>query len=107
MEDLALSIRVAQSGWGLANVRTARIYHDSQPGDHKSDPAAVAAMDLVNRHYVMTKVLGRTGLKNSVKLMLWTMFQLLSVLVGRNPIRVFVAHVRGKLRALRQIAASR
>src|SRR5204863_9646194 len=35
MEDLTLSLRVGQK-WKLANARTARIFHDSQPGPHKS-----------------------------------------------------------------------
>ena len=35
MEDLTLSLTVG-SHWKLANVRTARIYHDSQPGDTKT-----------------------------------------------------------------------
>src|SRR5437762_10351673 len=39
MEDVVLSLRVAERGWKLANVRTARIFHDSQPGVHKSDIA--------------------------------------------------------------------
>ena len=43
MEDLALSLNVAKRGWKLANVRTARIFHDSQPGEHKSDVGARAA----------------------------------------------------------------
>src|SRR4029077_19457523 len=34
MEDLALSLQVGKS-WRLMNARTARVFHDSQPGDHK------------------------------------------------------------------------
>jgi hypothetical protein len=35
------------------------MYHDSQPGTHKSDRRVLAEMQLVNRYYVMTKILGR------------------------------------------------
>src|SRR2546421_430614 len=35
MEDLALSLRVRKN-WKLANARTAKIFHDSQSGVHKS-----------------------------------------------------------------------
>jgi len=38
MEDLTLSLVVGRK-WKLANARTARIYHDSQPGTHKSNSA--------------------------------------------------------------------
>ena len=41
MEDLSLSLIVARH-WSLANVRTARIYHDSQSGEHKTDTAALS-----------------------------------------------------------------
>src|SRR5579863_4138613 len=61
MEDLALSLRVGRN-WGLANVRTARILHDSQPGTHKSDVRAIAEMALINRYYVMTKIMRRSRL---------------------------------------------
>src|ERR1700686_3866574 len=67
MEDLALSLTVGRC-WKLANARTARIYHDSQPGEHKSDPGLVAEMELVNRHYVMTKVLGRSRFPDYLRL---------------------------------------
>src|SRR5262249_15562186 len=62
MEDLALSLNVAKRGWELANVRIARIFHDSQPSPHKSNVAALGAMELLNRHYIMTQVLERRKL---------------------------------------------
>ena len=68
MEDATLSVTVAQRGWKLANVRTARIFHDSQPGAHKNDPAELSRMTLANRHYFMTEVLGRRGTGDHLKL---------------------------------------
>jgi hypothetical protein len=47
---VALSL-TAGKRWKLANARTARIYHDSQPGTHNSDPRVLAEMQLVNCYY--------------------------------------------------------
>ena len=75
MEDLALSLTVG-SHWKLANVRTARVYHDSQPGEHKDDIVALSRMELVNRHHVMTKVMERRRSRDYARLTLWELFQL-------------------------------
>ena len=55
MEDVALSMTVAKR-WKLANVRSARIFHDSQPAPHKADHAANMKMEMINRHYIMTHI---------------------------------------------------
>ena len=83
MEDLALSLTVAKH-WRLANARTARIFHDLQPGPYKSDPAILAEMELVNRHYVMTRVLSRRGWRDYLRLATWEMFQILVALTNRS-----------------------
>ena len=75
LEDLFLSLSVRRN-WKLANARTARIYHDSQPGSHKSDTVAISQMELVNRHYVMTKAMGKRGVADYAQLVLWELFQL-------------------------------
>jgi glycosyltransferase involved in cell wall biosynthesis len=75
MEDLTLSLTVG-SHWKLANVRTARVYHDSQPGEHKDDIVALSRMELVNRHHVMTKVMKRRRSRDYARLTLWELFQL-------------------------------
>ena len=99
MEDLTLSATVGKN-WTLLNARTARIFHDSQPGSHKSDPVALAEMELVNRYYVMTQVLDRRGLRMLMKLALWESFQFLSLLrSNRNP-TLWAQTLWGKLRAL-------
>ncbi len=103
MEDLTLSLRVAQRGWKLANARTARIFHDSQPGEHKSDPAARAEMELVNRHYVMTSVMDRNKLVDYLSLVEWELFQLASAFSSRQGRRQLPASLRGQWRALRRI----
>jgi hypothetical protein len=95
MEDVALSAGVGRN-WKLANARTARIYHDSQPADYKSDPAALARMSLVNRHYVMSRVLERRRLRDYAKLALWELFQLSSSAVRNRLGENFWRMLRGK-----------
>jgi glycosyltransferase involved in cell wall biosynthesis len=102
MEDLTLSLTVGRC-WKLANARTARIYHDSQPGGHKSDPCLVAQMELLNRHYVMTKVLGRSRVSDYLKLGLFEVFSLISILQAPSGRMLFGPTLRGKGRACRLI----
>jgi hypothetical protein len=95
MEDLSLSLSVGRN-WKLVNVRTARIYHDSRPGSHKVDPVAISRMELVNRHYVMTKVMGRRQFGDYARLALWELFQLaISALQERGNVG-FWRELRGK-----------
>jgi len=103
MEDLTLSLTVGRC-WKLANARTARIYHDSQPGTHKFDPKRVAEMQLINRHFVMTRVLGRSRFSDYLKLLLFESFSLVSTLpAGR---RVFGPNLCGKAKACWRIVTS-
>src|SRR5205085_12274798 len=69
LEDMALSLRVRRQ-WRLANARTAKIFHDSQSGVHKSDIASMSKMELLNRHYVMTRLLERKRFRDYLKLAL-------------------------------------
>jgi hypothetical protein len=99
MEDLTLSATVARQ-WKLLNARTARIFHDSQPGSHKSDPVALSEMELLNRYYVMTQVLGRRGFRMLVKLALWESFQLLSLVRSTPSPGILARTLWGKIRAI-------
>lgn len=74
-EDLALSLRVARRS-KLGHVPAARIFHDSQPGAHKACAAGVSRMQLVNRHYLMTEVMGKRSLGDHARLIAWECFQL-------------------------------
>jgi GT2 family glycosyltransferase len=107
MEDLALSLRVAQAGWKLANARTARVVHDSQPGDYKSDVAAVASMEFQNRYYVMTNILHRRSFSDHVRLMIWELFSIASGCVSKRGIRNLAPVLLGKWNALRALGAAR
>lgn len=102
MEDLTLSLTVGKS-WKLANARTARIFHDSQPGSHKSDAGVVAQMQLVNRHYVMKQVLGRSRFRDYYKLAVWLAFSHISVLAQAEGWRTQTERLRGECRAIAAI----
>ncbi len=106
MEDLTLSLTVGRE-WKLANARTARIFHDSQPGSHKSDNEALAKMELVNRHYVMTKVMGRESLTSYLRLLLLEVFGVVTPLAARANWAALPATVRGKLKGLGEIMSAR
>lgn len=95
MEDLALSLTVGRS-WKLANVRTARIFHDSQPGVHKEDAAALNHMELVNRHYITAEVLHMRGAGTLLKLTIWEVFQLAVSALQQRLRRPFWQMLRGK-----------
>jgi hypothetical protein len=106
MEDLTLSLRVGRH-WRLANARTARIFHDSQPGEHKSDVRALAEMELVNRHYVMTEILGRKRFVDLSRLALWEAFQLLSGLACSQGRSQVMAKLRGQFNGMGRIRRGR
>jgi len=102
MEDVALSLTVGKH-WKLANARTARIYHDSQPGTHKSDPSRLAEMQLVNRHFVMTRILGRDAFADYLKLTIFEIFSLASNLQSRSTRATLAQSLAGRLIALRRL----
>jgi glycosyltransferase involved in cell wall biosynthesis len=102
MEDVALSLNVGKR-WKLANARTARIFHDSQPGTHKSDPALLAEMQLVNRHFVMTRILGRDRFSDYLKLVLFEFYSLASSLQSGSGRATLVRALRGRVGALRHM----
>jgi glycosyltransferase involved in cell wall biosynthesis len=106
MEDLALSLTVAKK-WKLANARTARIFHDSQPADYKSDQSELAEMELVNRHFVMTRILSRNQTRDYAKLALLEAFGIVTPLVSASAWRALPSVVAGKLRGIRAIAQRR
>jgi len=105
MEDLTLSLRVGRN-WKLANARTARIFHDSQSAGYKTDVVGLAAMELVNRHYVMTEILEKRHLSDYLRLFEWEVFQL-AVTALRSDLAQFRAVCRGKLEGLHRIYAAR
>lgn len=101
MEDVALSLTVAKR-WKLANVRCARIFHDSQSAPHKEDRAANIKMEMINRHYIMTHIVQSRAV-DYAKLVAWHLFQL-AVCGARSKLgRPFWQMVRGNIQGLRAI----
>lgn len=105
MEDVTLSLRVAKT-WRIANARTARIFHDSQPGAHKSNVADLAEMSVLNRHYVMTSVLERRRIRDYAALLLWEAFQSAAALRGGADKSPVADVLRGKARAVARLVRS-
>jgi glycosyltransferase involved in cell wall biosynthesis len=99
MEDLALSLAVGKT-WQLANVRAARVFHDSQPGEHKAVAHDIVRMGLVNRYYIMTEVLDRRGVVDHAKFALLQLFTALSV--ARKP-RMLLSTVKGQFAGIAEI----
>ncbi|NJL19682.1 MAG: glycosyltransferase family 2 protein [Leptolyngbyaceae cyanobacterium SM1_3_5] len=102
MEDVTLSLTVGKQ-WKLANARTARIFHDSQPGDHKNHSGVLAEMELVNRHFVMTKILERQQFCDYWKLAVLQLFEIAALLQTGKGWRSLPAVLTGKLSAVAQI----
>lgn len=69
-EDLALSLVIVQRGWKLANARLARIFHDSQGGEHKAHLGKLIEEEFTNRAYVLRRILGKTSKKDLSLLLL-------------------------------------
>ncbi len=105
MEDLTLSLIVGKQ-WQLVNARTARIFHDSQPGDHKNNLGVLAKMDLVNRHYVMTQVLERKTLQDYLKLIILQLFGITASLLSDKGWKSLPKILGGKLSAVSEIIFS-
>lgn len=103
MEDVWLSLTVAKK-WKLANVRGARIFHDSQPGPHKADRAALMKMEMVNRHYIMTHVV-MSGTVDYLRLAAWHVFQLAACAIRERGGPPFWQMLRGNIDGLRAIMA--
>lgn len=99
-EDLTLSLTVGKK-WKLANARTARIFHDSQPGEHKRSFIRLAAMELVNRHYVMSQVLGRRRVFDYARLVAWEAFQV--VASGQGGAKRIFAEILGKMQGAGEV----
>jgi glycosyltransferase involved in cell wall biosynthesis len=99
MEDLALSLRVGKN-WKLANAPRAKIFHDSQPGNHKSNVAQMSKMELLNRHYLMSRVLERRSFPDYLKLALFESFIIATSLTSARAWQSLPAVLAGKISAL-------
>jgi GT2 family glycosyltransferase len=106
MEDLALSLRVGKK-WKLANVRDAKIFHDSQLGEHKVHTGIISEMELKNRCYVMTRILSRNTVADYLRLGIWELFQLASRCARWQSWKTMPAYLVGFVRGLIHIIKSK
>jgi glycosyltransferase involved in cell wall biosynthesis len=102
LEDVALSVRIKRTHI-LLNARTARIYHDSQPGSHKNSIYRLAQMEVVNRHYIMTRVLNKSGIRDYMKLFFFEAFQLASTFRSYEGIKSIPFAVAGRMTGILKI----
>jgi glycosyltransferase involved in cell wall biosynthesis len=102
MEDVTLSLTVGKN-WKLANARTARIFHDSQPGDHKNNLGRLAQMELINRHYVMTQILEKNLIKDYVKLTILELFEIATCCTSIKKSLQIPSIMLGKINAILQL----
>jgi glycosyltransferase involved in cell wall biosynthesis len=98
MEDVTLSLMVGKH-WKLVNARTARIFHDSQPGDHKNNLGVLSKMSFLNRHYVMTQILERRSPADHLKLIGLQLFEIAASLQTLQGWRSLPSVLFGKLEA--------
>lgn len=106
MEDLALSLQVGKN-WVLYNRRDARIYHDSQPGVHKNKVSEISRMELVNRYFVMVKILNAKSVLDHLKFLFFQFFQIISVLNTKKGWTKFHLILKGKIIGLWQISTKK
>ena len=105
-EDVHLSLSVGKR-WRLVNARTARVFHRSRSGPHKPGPRAMAAMSTVNRHYLMTRTLGRTAAADYARFTLVELADIVGSFRTVEGVRRLPSIVAGKLDAVARIVASR
>ncbi|HPA20683.1 MAG TPA: glycosyltransferase family 2 protein [Verrucomicrobiae bacterium] len=101
-EDLALSLTVARK-WRLASARKARIFHDTGAGRGRLGVARGAAMELVNRHFIMTRIRGMKRFGDYSRLVAWELFSIASGLRSASGWARLPAVVWGKLRGIFRI----
>ena len=106
MEDVTLSLMVGKR-WKLVNARTARIFHDSQPGDHKNNLTILAKMELVNRYFVMTKILERRQLSDYFKFFVFELFGIIARFQSQKSLLSIPSILVGKFEGIIEIFSFR
>lgn len=104
-EDLALSLTVAKAAQ-LFQASRARYIHLNAGGDHKSDIRKIASMNIVNRHYVMTQVMGKTSFTDYLQLAAMIAFGMLAPL-KRGQWGVFATQLVGCAQGCAKVISSR
>lgn len=99
-EDLALSLTVGKS-WRLLNARTATAEHFSAPHSfNPSSAAAFAEMEMVNRHYIATEILGRRSWLDTIRFLAMNFLFLPTTLIQKDGVRLLPSRLLGRVRGL-------
>lgn len=106
MEDAALALTVGRT-WRLVNARTARMLHDSQPGDHKADLRALSEMEMVNRHYVLWTAIGDRSARSLRQLLVFEVVKAFALALSSRTRAKAWPNLAGKRRAWQRIRAWR
>ena len=102
-EDLALSLTVGRTH-RLANARTARAFHMRQHSiPSAARTMALAEMELLNRHFIMTDILKRTSMQDYLQFFLINFVLFAATLLQHGGSERFLPQLRGRLVALWQI----
>jgi glycosyltransferase involved in cell wall biosynthesis len=104
-EDLALSLTVAKRA-PLFQASRARFIHLNAGGNHKANVRKMAIMNLVNRHYVMTQVMGKRTIRDYAQLAVMIAFGMLAPL-KRRQLGVTALQLIGNVQACAKIILSR
>lgn len=76
LEDAALTYHISKA-WKLTIAPQARAFHDMKPADYKSHVLARTEMEIVNRWFVMSRVLSRNSLVWNFRFIAYQFFTLL------------------------------
>jgi|SRR5579863_5852087 len=98
MEDLALSLIVAKN-WRLLVAHTAHIFHDSTPAAYKSNMKIRETMEVENRYFVMTQIMGSINWLSKFRFIAFEFFSCASLLYSRTSGQDILATILVKLKA--------
>lgn len=105
-EDLHLSSRVAQTH-RLMNTSRARLFHDELGASSHKDWAAIGESMVVNRHMIMTTVLGKTRFRDHCRLVFYEVvycnLAFLAAGMSYKRFQIAAQMLRGKLRGFVKI----
>ncbi|MDG2124983.1 MAG: glycosyltransferase [Verrucomicrobiales bacterium] len=99
-EDFALS-QLIRRDWKLANARTARIFHDSQPGDHKRNAKKIAAETAANWLRIMHHVTHETRRRDRARLAIVLAYRAMGNAFGPSGLRNLIPTLAGYLQGWR------
>ena len=103
-EDFALS-QLFRRNWKLGNARTARIFHDSQPGDHKHNAKAIGAETAANWLRIMHHVTHETRRRDRVRLALVLAYRAFGNAFGPAGLRSLIPTLTGYCQGWRDATA--